>query len=75
VESLILDASVMMGLLDNADAHHKRAVEDVEAADRASTELLVPASAYSEALVAFARVERVSDAREAMLPWGSACRP
>ena len=73
--SLILDASVLIGLLDTADAHHARAVEDVEAADRARRQLLVPASAYSEALVAFAREGRVDDAREAIAAMGMEIAP
>jgi predicted nucleic acid-binding protein len=75
VGPLILDASVLIGLLDTADAHHARALEDVEAADRARRGLLVPASAYSEALVAFAREGRVDDAREAVASMGMAIAP
>jgi predicted nucleic acid-binding protein len=70
VEPLILDASVLIGLLDAADAHHERAVEDTEAVDREGRQLLLPASAYSEALVAFARAKRVGDAREAVAGMG-----
>jgi predicted nucleic acid-binding protein len=70
VESLILDASVLIGLLDTADSHHHRAVEEVERADEAERKLLAPASAYSEALVAFARIGRVHDAREAIAGMG-----
>lgn len=72
---LILDASVLVGLLDHADAHHQRAVDDVETADEASTALIVPASAYSEALVAFARVDRIGDAREAIAAMGIRVAP
>lgn len=68
--ALILDASVLIGLLDNQDAHHGSAVEEVEAADQAAQALLTPASAYSEALVAFARADRVSDARDAIAGMG-----
>lgn len=68
--ALILDASVLIGLLDTADAHHARSINDVEAADRAGQQLLVPASAYSEALVAFARARRIGDAREAVTAMG-----
>jgi predicted nucleic acid-binding protein len=75
VGSLILDASVLIGLLDDADAHHQRAVDDVEAADEASTELITPASAYSEAMVAFACVDRISDAREAIAAMGIRVSP
>ncbi len=70
MEPLILDASVLIGLLDTEDSHHDRAVEAVDQADRAAHQLLTPASAYSEALVAFARAGRVSDAREAIAGMG-----
>lgn len=68
--SLILDASVVIALLDRADSHYARAVEEVEAADQAGDRLVLPASAYSEALVAFARASRVDDAREAIVAMG-----
>ena len=47
--ALALDASVAIGLLDSADAHHERAVAILEEHTRSS--LLMAASAYSEALV------------------------
>jgi predicted nucleic acid-binding protein len=75
VGTLILDASVLIGLLDTADAHHSRAVDDVEAADLAGEKLLAPASAYSEALVSFARARRIRDAREAIAAMGVAVTP
>jgi predicted nucleic acid-binding protein len=75
VGALILDASVLIGLLDTADAHHARSIDDVEAADRGGEQLLVPASAYSEALVAFARVGRVREARDAIAAMGIAVTP
>jgi uncharacterized protein len=70
VEALILDASVLIGLLDTADTHHSRAIDDVEAADRTGRQLLLPASAYSETLVAFARARRLDEAREAIVAMG-----
>jgi predicted nucleic acid-binding protein len=70
VEALILDASVLIGLLDSADTHHDRAVDDVEAADREGRRLLLPASAYSETLVAFARARRLDEARRAIIAMG-----
>lgn len=73
--TLILDASVLIGLLDSADAHHEKAVDEVAAADESGTELLTPASAYSEALVSFARVSRVSDARDAVTAMGISVTP
>jgi predicted nucleic acid-binding protein len=75
VAALILDASVLIGLLDSADAHHALAVNEVEAADRAGSELLTPASAYSEALVSFARAARLTDAREAIAAMGISITP
>lgn len=73
--ALILDASVLIGLLDSADAHHARAIDDVERADQGGLRLLAPASAYSEALVAFARAGRLAEAREAIAAMGIAITP
>jgi predicted nucleic acid-binding protein len=70
VGTLILDASVLIGLLDTADTHHERAIDDVEAADRDGHQLLLPASAYSETLVAFARARRLAQARRAITAMG-----
>jgi predicted nucleic acid-binding protein len=70
VGALILDASVLIGLLDSTDAHHEQAVEEVDAADRAGETLLLAASAYSEALVAFAQAGRTAEAREAIAAMG-----
>lgn len=73
--ALILDAGVVIALLDAADAHHDRVVDDVEAADRAGRPLLLPASAYSEALVAFARADRLGAARDALASMGISVAP
>ena len=73
--ALILDASVLMGLLDSADAHHDSAVSDVERADQAGRALFAPASAYAEALVAFARAGRSDEARDAIASMGIAIAP
>lgn len=73
--ALILDASVLIGLLDASDSRHESAVDEVEAADQAGTRLLTPASAYSEALVSFARARRVADAREAIAAMGISVEP
>jgi predicted nucleic acid-binding protein len=67
---LILDASVVIGLLDTADPHHSRAVDDVEAADLEGHQLVLPASAHSETLVAFARARRLDEARRAIAAMG-----
>lgn len=70
MEALILDASVLIGLLDSADTHHDRAIDDVEGADREGRQLLLPASACSETLVAFARARRLEEARRAITAMG-----
>lgn len=70
MDPLILDASVLIGLLDTADSHHDRAVDEVDRADRADHQLLTPASAYGEALIAFARAGRINDARDAIASMG-----
>lgn len=46
---VVLDASVVIGFLDASDAHHSAATTALEA--RASSELVLPASAYAEVLV------------------------
>jgi predicted nucleic acid-binding protein len=73
--ALILDASVLMGLLDSADAHHDSAVSAVERADQAGRPLVAPASAYAEALVAFARAGRAHEARDAIAGMGITIAP
>lgn len=75
MEALILDASVLIGLLDTADRHHNRAVDDVEVADSEGHQLLLPASAYSETLVAFARARRLDEARRAITAMGISVVP
>lgn len=47
---LVLDASAVIALLDARDAHHAGATAELAAIE--SDELVLPASAYSEALVA-----------------------
>lgn len=46
---VVLDASVVIGFLDSADAHHARAVEALRALGE--SELVLPATAYAEVLV------------------------
>jgi predicted nucleic acid-binding protein len=75
VATLILDASVLIGLLDTSDSHHAAAVNDVEAADHAGHSLQTPASAYSETLVAFARAGRLGQARDAVAGMGITVQP
>jgi predicted nucleic acid-binding protein len=51
VATLALDASVVIALLDEADAHHSRAVADLEIAVERGDDLVMAASAYAEASV------------------------
>lgn len=51
----VLDAGVIIGVLDAADAHHASAREALAAALERGDALAVPASAYAEALVGPAR--------------------
>jgi predicted nucleic acid-binding protein len=46
----VVDASVLIAAIDDADAHHERAIAELEAALEQQT-LRVPAVAFSEALV------------------------
>lgn len=48
----ILDAGVVIALLDELDVHHAAAVDAVREAYAAGDELVLPASAYAETLVA-----------------------
>ena len=73
--ALILDASVLIGLLDSVDAHHARAVQDTERADISQRRLVTPATAYSEALVAFAGAGRTAEARRAIAGMGITVAP
>ncbi|HET7686583.1 MAG TPA: PIN domain-containing protein [Candidatus Limnocylindria bacterium] len=51
----LLDAGVIIGILDDADAHHAAARAAVQSALARGDILAVPASAYAECLVAPAR--------------------
>ena len=66
---IVVDASVLIGFLDATDAHHEAAVAALDAA--ASDDLVLPATAYAEVLVAPARkgggaVDRVEEALAAL---------
>ena len=65
----VVDASVVIGFLDGEDAHHRAAIAALDAAG--SDELVLPATAYAEVLVAPARrgaaaVDRVDEALAAL---------
>lgn len=47
----VVDAGVLIGVLDGSDQHHEAAVRLLSSAVGDGDELVVPASAYAEALV------------------------
>lgn len=51
----VLDAGVIIGVLDGADAHHAQARAAIASAIEVGDALAVPASAYAECLVGPAR--------------------
>jgi predicted nucleic acid-binding protein len=54
--TVVLDASVVIGLRDPQDAHHESAVETVQLARAARDRLVLPASALAEMLVGACRL-------------------
>lgn len=61
---VVVDASVVIAQLDPADALHARARRALE--DDADHELVLPATAYAEALVRPAARGRIDEARQAI---------
>jgi predicted nucleic acid-binding protein len=51
----VLDAGVLIGFLDNGDLHHNAAVREFESARHRGDEIVIPASALAESMVAPAR--------------------
>jgi predicted nucleic acid-binding protein len=56
----ILDAGVLMGFLDKGDLHHEAAVREFESARHRGDEIVIPASALAESMVAPARKGEVA---------------
>jgi predicted nucleic acid-binding protein len=56
VGAVVLDSSIVLGLLDPDDAHHQSATAAVRAARSAGHALVLPASAFAEVLVGASRV-------------------
>jgi predicted nucleic acid-binding protein len=52
----VLDAGVVIAVLDAGDAHHAAAVQSLNRARDLGDELVIPASAYAECLVSPSRV-------------------
>jgi predicted nucleic acid-binding protein len=75
VGPLILDATVLVALADERDAHHGRAVGDLEAAERGGRVFVAPASAYSEALVRPAAAGALARAAKMFAAMGIAVAP
>jgi predicted nucleic acid-binding protein len=64
VGTIVLDASVVIGLFDTADAHHGAATSAIS--HHASDQLSLPASAYSEVLVRPSAAGAVAQVRDAL---------
>jgi predicted nucleic acid-binding protein len=69
VALIVLDASVIIGFLDATDEHHEAAIAALDTV--AAHDLVLPATAYAEVLVAPARkgsgaVDRVDEALAAL---------
>lgn len=64
VGTIVLDASVLIGHLDNNDPHHARAVRLLEATD--GQMLGASTITLAETLVAPARADRLADAQSAL---------
>jgi predicted nucleic acid-binding protein len=62
VALIVLDASAVIAHLDSSDVHHEAAEKALRA--HAGDDIRVPASAYSEALVAPSSTGVLKDARE-----------
>ncbi len=54
--SVVVDASVVLGLLDPADAHHSSATRAVKKVRADGDEIILPASALAEVLVGASRI-------------------
>jgi predicted nucleic acid-binding protein len=73
VALVVLDASVVIGHLDAADALHSQATTYLR--EHSDDDLRLPASAYAEALVEPARSRRIGDLQEAVAAMGVVIEP
>lgn len=71
--TVVLDAGVVIGALDDADAHHVAAIASIAA--RSEDDLRLPASAYSEVLVVPARTGRLDEVRSDLASLGLGVDP
>jgi predicted nucleic acid-binding protein len=51
----VIDAGVLIGFLDESDLHHSTATQELDNARRRGDEIVIPASALAESMVAPAR--------------------
>lgn len=66
--TVVLDASVLVALVDAGDAHHDRAVEAVERGREAGDRFIVPVAAYAEYMVrAYERDTEHVDFRDSLI--------
>jgi predicted nucleic acid-binding protein len=68
VGAVVLDAGVVIALIDVADPHHVQAVARFR--DHRHDELVMPASVYAEVLVRPARLGRLEETRHDLLALG-----
>lgn len=71
--TVVLDAGVVIGALDDEDAHFDASVAALDAC--AADDLRLPASAYAEVLVRPSRLGRLVEARDALHMLGIAVDP
>lgn len=60
---VVVDASVVLGVLDARDAHHSSAVRSLRTARAKGRAILLPASAFAEVLVGASRLGPKATAR------------
>lgn len=53
---VVVDASVILGVLDPQDAHHSASVRSLRSARSRGRKILLPASAFAEVLVGASRI-------------------
>lgn len=51
----VIDAGVLIGFLDESDLHHRTAIRELDSARHRGDEIVIPASALAESIVAPAR--------------------
>jgi predicted nucleic acid-binding protein len=70
VGAIALDADVLIGFLNRADAHHAAARKLIAAAERAGDRIVIAASVYAEAIVGPLRAGRAEEVDEFLTALG-----